>query len=550
MLTRRRLLSGIAGQLALERVHSCCASTAPIEVRSIEELAALDPAHGKASMPTGGRAGTFRWGWGDQSASVERDGLKGRFVSSSRVSPARGAWIRDSSWLTPEMFGAQPGQADHYHYLVALFAQLREGMAAILSGQYRTTREVVIADRTGFAVSGGGRITSVAGTPVENGRGVLYFSGCTDFTLSSITLDANRQRREPREVAAHIATFQSCHRFKVENVVALNAVCDGFMLFSAQPEDFKTHCSEFEFVDCVAQNSYRQGCSVIQGHRGKFSGGSYGMSNGTLPSAGIDLESDAGDPFGAISDILIENVKFHRNAGFGLQVSTVSRPTRIITRDCIFSENGKGAISWGATEGEIARPKISVFGEHAERGAIDIPAGDGWRSGKGTHILSAQFSRIHSTEAKNTLIYVHSAAFGPVWIESLTVDRCGSIAGLHRDDSSLRGSRVGSLIGMIDGAISVSGDRCVIENNSVGDFFGSILIVTGGNAIIRDNKFRGPRFNDANGAIRVLGHGSTIEGNVIEAVGGTTGVRVAAPARSIAANRIIGFARSLEVSSD
>ncbi|MFW1582097.1 hypothetical protein ACEV7R_24010, partial [Vibrio parahaemolyticus] len=67
-------------------------------------------------------------------------------------------------------------------------------------------------------------------------------------------------------------------------------------------------------------------CSVIQGHAGVFRGGAFSNTNGTAPAAGIDLESDAGAPNGSISDIMVDRVRFIGNQGFGLLVSTVSRP--------------------------------------------------------------------------------------------------------------------------------------------------------------------------------------------------------------------------------
>ncbi|QYU68616.1 hypothetical protein J4558_00240 [Leptolyngbya sp. 15MV] len=526
-------------------VGECRADECIAQVGSLEQLRSADPVAGAIFLASPGRVGLFRWVRGDFSLAVERDPLAGRFVASRRAAPESGAWVRDSSRLTPEMFGARPGQADHYPYLAAAFDQLGDGITIELDGEYRTTRAIVVGQRANFRVVGRGRITSAAGTPVQYGYGILYLSECTDFELTTLTFDANRMGRTPREAPAHTVTFQSCHRFKVSGVRSVNAVCDGFHLFSAQPSVVETHCSDFEFLDCKADNCFRQGCSVIQGHRGIFRGGSYTNTNGTAPAAGIDLESDTDAPIGAISDIAFEGVTFANNFGFGLLVSTVARPKRIVTSNCRFDHNRRGAISWGATSGKITNPSLRGFTALAERGAIDIPAGDGWQEGEGTLIESPQFTEVSSVRPENALVYVHSQAYGPVAISRLSAPECGSIAGLHRNGSSLAGAKIRASLGRIDGAIGVSGNGCAVRDNRIEAFFGSVIIATGENVQITGNVLLQPRVNDGNGAIRVLGRGAVIEGNVLEASNASTAITVAQAARMIRGNRATGFARAL-----
>lgn len=516
-----------------------------VSVPDLDALRGLDPGEQTARLDDPLRAGLFRWTAGDHRAQLARDQFSGRFVASRKLAATQGAWVRQGTVLTPEMFGARPGQADHTAHLHALFDQVEPGMRLQLNGRYMLSRGITVARKADFAVEGRGTIVMRSGVPVAHGFWMLYFIECADFQLSSLTFDANRAGRVPREVPAHSINFQSCRQFTCSGVRSLNAVCDGFILFSATPAQPDTHCRAFRFVDCVADNCYRQGCSIIDGHDGLFSGGSFTNTNGTAPAAGIDLESDPGVPPGAISNIVVRNVRFAGNHGYGLLVSTVSRPSDIAVEDCRFEDNRAGAISWGATSGRISRVTISGFAPTATRGAIDVPAGDGLRQEVGITIVAPRFSRVTTARADHPLVYVHSAAFSPVRIVALEADACGAIAGLNRDGSSLEGATVSASLGTVDGAISVSGRGCTLLRNQVERFFGSVIVATGSDVVVRSNTLSTPRFNDGNGVVRILAPGAIIEDNVIQGDRDMVGIRLAQAARTLRNNRVTGFVRTI-----
>jgi hypothetical protein len=345
-------------------------------------------------------------------------------------------------------------------------------------------------------------------------------------------------------VPAHTVNFQSCQHFQCTGVRSVNAVCDGFILFSATPGRAETRCRHFRFLDCVADNCYRQGCSVIEGHDGLFSGGAYTNTNGTAPAAGIDLESDVTAPAGAISAIVLRQVRFAGNRGYGLLVSTVARPSDIVVEDCMFEENRAGAISWGALSGRIARVVISGFTSTATRGAIDVPTGDGARVAGVMRIEAPRFTRVTTMRPEHPLVYVHAAAFAPIAVIGLQADACAGIAGLNRDGSSLEDAVVSASLGAVDGAISVSGHGCTVARNRVERFFGSVLIATGRDVVVRANILTTPRFNDRNGVVRILGTGATVVNNLIEGWGDVA-LKLAQPARAVRENRIAGFAHAI-----
>ncbi|AIT08374.1 hypothetical protein MC45_17680 (plasmid) [Sphingomonas taxi] len=524
---------------------ACSAAGKAVDVPDLAGLRTADPRSGLIRLSEVGRAGLFRWQAGDYRTAIASDPLGGRYIAARSTSASLGAWVRQGNLLTPEMFGATPIQQDHSKQLCALFDQIGPGIRIELNGRYILARGITIARKSNFRITGTGSIVMRSGTPVTYDHGMLFFVECSDFELATLTCDANRVARIPREVPAHSLTFQSCRRFRCIGVRSVNAVCDGFILFSATPERFDTHCRDFQFIDCVADNCFRQGCSVIQGHAGVFRGGAFSNTNGTAPAAGIDLESDAGAPNGSISDIMVDRVRFIGNQGFGLLVSTVSRPRDIVATDCVFDDNRRGAISWGSARGHIIRPRISGFGPDAERGAIDIPAGDGWRTDEPIKIETPKFTRVTTPRADTPLIYVHAAAYAPAVITQMTADACGGIAGLNRDGSHLSAAVVLASLGRVDGAISVSGRACTVADNRVDRFFGSAIIVTGSDATVEANTLTEPRFNDINGTIRILASGAKVVNNIIKAKQAMVGIRVAGPIRLLGGNRITGFGRSV-----
>lgn len=547
----RRSLLDAAGLGLLAALTGASAEARPaLQVKTLDALRKAEPAYGIVLLTAPGRGGLFRWTEGDFQAQVTKDALEGYYVASGKAGPSSGAWVRQGGLLTPEMFGAQATDADHSGALQALFDHIYPGIHVELSGQYSLSRGITIARKSDFTVGGGGALTMKAGAPVEYGYGLLSFVECRGFSLQNITLDGNRATRVPREAPAHSVIFQSCRNFACYGVHSLNAVCDGYFLFSATPEKIDTHCTDFSFVECVADNCFRQGCSIIHGKNGIFRGGSFTRSNGTAPEAGIDLECDLGDPEASIKNVVFDGVVFSENRGFGLLVSAISRPRDIVATDCTFSHNGAGAISWGATQGRIVRAKIDGFGPSAQRGAIDVPVGDGWLGGQGTMIEYPDFSGITTTRADTPLVYVHSLAYGPVNVIGLRANICGPIAGFGRSGCTITKSYARPSLTNSDGAISISGRDCIVAGNDIENFFGSAIVSTGSGTVIRGNILAAPRHNDRTGVVRVLGEGALIENNVISGHSAATAICVQAPPRRVAGNRITGFARKLATEVD
>jgi hypothetical protein len=436
--------------------------------------------------------------------------------------------------LRPEQFGAGNGD-DDTAALRAFLDRLADGTTGVLAGTYQISSELRLRGKRKFTLRGPGTITMKPGVPSRWGFGGLRLTDCSDFVLSGFTIDGNRSRREPRELPAHNFIFESCHRFRCEGLQSLNGVVDGFLFYTESPARLQTHCSDFAMMECVAENNWRQGCSVVHGRRGQFIGGRYGGTNGTAPMAGIDLEADQGSPLHSVEDILLSNVRFEANQGYGLLVSSVSTPRAVRVIDCTFVDNKLGAISWGAETGEITRPTIEGFGPWAFRGAIDIPVGPGGNLA----IVSPIFRRTTADGEGQPLIYIHEGSAGNVTVQRLSANGCAAIAAFWAPRCSLTDSEIVSRRANFSGAILIFGDGCVVARNTISEFYGAVIYADAQDVTVSANRLSNPRQNDETGCINARGRVVVID-NVVTASGGITAIATqgAATARG---NRISGF---------
>lgn len=329
----------------------------------------LFPMHACANVPSSTRSQALArslaniGGGRDEVRLPERGESRWRRTVSTSLDPAGEGmwWFSDNEgqlWriaenpLRPEHLGAKGG--DEHPILQQWANLLGNGVDGQLDRHHTLGAKITIEDRSNFKIGGTGRLSMASSTPVEAGYSPIAFVRCTDFELSGITVDGNRQKRRPKEVMAHNIQFQACHRFRVNGVSSINAVCDGFYIASPTPENIASHCSDFIFQACLAQNCYRQGMSIIQGHQGKIISCTFSNTNGTAPQAGVDLESSRSNPEGSIEAITFERCQFVENRGFGLQVSYMKNPNNINIQSCVFRGNDSGPIAWGARSGTIA----------------------------------------------------------------------------------------------------------------------------------------------------------------------------------------------------
>ncbi|WP_293854253.1 right-handed parallel beta-helix repeat-containing protein [Sphingomonas sp. SCN 67-18] len=489
-----------------------------------------------------GREGIFTWEASDCRAKVAADPRQGVTIKARDIDPLYGAWVRVFDILTPQMFGAS-GKGDDTEALQGFCNHLDDGLIGEISLRHTVSSQLLVSDKAHFTLRGRdtAEIRATDGMPVAYGYGLLRFRKCHFFAVRDILFDGNRKMRAPVESTAHAVIFQSCSDFTCTRVGCVNSVTDGFYLASATPAEKSTHCSRFDFIDCRTDNCFRQGCSVIEGNSGRFIGGVYAGSNGTAPSAGIDLESNGGTPDHAIENIILTGVQFRSNDGYGLQISPMAAPRDIRIIDCLFDDNGHGAILWGATSGSILRPKVSGFSNKAVRGAIDIPAG---KDVGNVTIADPVFDRIAATRSNLPLVYVHAASAGGVTITGMTANSCATAVIFRARNCKLVDSpHIRSDRANYNGAIAIAGPNCVISGNHISDFYGVVISADGPGAVIEGNILTNPRFNDKDGCIRSSAAGTVIRNNRISRSIAGTGygiVALARPAR-LEGNSVSGF---------
>ncbi|NVD44400.1 right-handed parallel beta-helix repeat-containing protein [Qipengyuania atrilutea] len=514
-------------------------------VYSTDELEQLSISRDRVQLNDKYRSGIFIWRTGNFSDRIKRDSNSLLYVRSALKGSREGAWVREGLVATPEMLANGKRLIDHTALLQELFELAGEGVTLRLDGAYHISAMVAVANRSKFVVEGRGSITVKGGTPVAYGFGMLYFSQCTGFKLMGLTLDAARDTRQAAEVHAHSVTFQSCHEFSCIGLRVRNAVCDGIFLYSAEPAKFDTHCSDFLLKDCSVDGSYRQGCSIIEARNGVIDGGHYSGTQGTAPGAGIDLESDAGAPDGAISDITLKNVDFAQNDGFGVLVATVASPRNIKVLNCSFRSNRLGAISFGAESGFITGSKITGFLSTAFRGAIDFPAAKRQMSAIRIRVVDTEFADVASAHSEAPLIYVHENAYAPVEVDTLVCKHSSvAIARLGREGSALRRAYITAHPSICNHAIALAGNETEFTDNTIVGSEGAVLVVVGQRTLITRNQFREIRHTDWEGAIRVIAPSAIIEKNYLQG-NGEVALRLEAISKSIRENEFDGFSTAV-----
>jgi hypothetical protein len=270
------------------------------------------------------------------------------------------------------------------------------------SRTYLISKSLVIANAKDFKVDGNGATVKMAdGVPVKAGYSVLFIDKSTHFAVTALTVDGNRANRTPAETWAHNILIRGSKDFSFSQVDSINGIADGFYMEATKPTDRSTYTQNGLFLNCRADNSFRQGMSIINGENVQVIGGAYTNTHGTAPAAGIDIESDPGTAVPGNHNILIRDVRFAGNDGYGVQLTNVGRPTNIAIERSYFTHNGDGGIMLG-TEWTLIKSNIFEDFSRSWRGLIDLPAVA--RTNSNNIITENSFNNIHTN---NAIIYAH-----------------------------------------------------------------------------------------------------------------------------------------------
>lgn len=441
--------------------------------------------------------------------------------------------------LTPEDFRSL-GDTDT-QALTRFAAGIGGGINGQLDNAYTVTAVIDVLNKSHFRLFGNGSIKMADGAAADDGHAVIRFTGCDNFSVEDITFDGNRANRTPAESSGHNVRVRSCSYGVFRNVASINSVTDGYHIASETPTDKATHSHHMLFDNCIADNSYRNGMSIIQMNNSEVRGGSYRNTTGTAPQAGIDIESNAGDAENSNELLHFTAVDLSGNAGYGLAIAGPSDPRRIWITDCSFIANAAGAMMLAGADIFVARPIVSGGGSGLTRGVIDVPSSAS-EVGR-IEINAPKFRNITTTT--QSLLYVHSVSVGSVTMLNVDCDSCARIADFQAPNCRLQGGVV-SASTLAVGAVSfgAGATRGEVSGLTLSNFNRTAILSLADDVRIVENTLREPTSNDNTGIIRVFsGSGATVRANklVRASSGAGYGIVSAVKIDRLEGNRVEGF---------
>jgi polygalacturonase len=130
--------------------------------------------------------------------------------------------------------------------------------------------------------------------------------------------------KEPEYIKSehrHVLELMSCGNINVIGLKMEHSGGDG--IFITRDENF-VPCRNILIRDCVCNDNYRQGVSVISVDKLRIDNCVFSNTRGTSPMAGIDLEPDDGADM--LVDVVISNCISENNGGSGF-IASISRLT-------------------------------------------------------------------------------------------------------------------------------------------------------------------------------------------------------------------------------
>jgi hypothetical protein len=266
---------------------------------------------------------------------------------------------------------------------------------------YMVSKHLVISGADDFKLDGNGATIKMAnGAPAKSGFSILRIEDSDHFAVSELIFDGNRANRSPAEAPAHNVLIRGADNFSFSHVDSINAVTDGFYLGATNPTDRSTYTRNGLFQDCRADKGFRQGMTIVNGENIQLIGGAYTNSTGTLPAAGIDIESNHRTAVPGNHNILIRGVTLSGNDGYGVQLSARGMPTDITIEGSYFSDNGRGGMAFNSARTLIRGNTFEGF-SRADYGVIYLGS---HKTNSDNVVMGNSFNHI---DTGKPVIYVH-----------------------------------------------------------------------------------------------------------------------------------------------
>ena len=182
--------------------------------------------------------------------------------------------------------------------------------ASIWSTPSATERRLKIRNDTTLKLSPGAIIKAIPNGAKD--YALLTITGSSNVTVTGGTLEGDRSQHTSKEGewGMGLSILEGSKNVTISGVTSKEMWGDGFYVQGAK---------NVTFCSVVADHNRRQGLSVIEVDRLEVTNSVFSNTQGTRPSAGIDLEPD--DVKQQISNVRIHNSKFLNNKGAGIVVA-------------------------------------------------------------------------------------------------------------------------------------------------------------------------------------------------------------------------------------
>lgn len=232
-----------------------------------------------------------------------------------------------------------------FDWLVGAARRALYGVASkkYVVGSAADATPLTITSGANFCIFGeGATIYAAANRPALAGNQMLVLTGNTDFYIENLNIDGNRANRVPSNASSfNMSITDSNARGTLYNVHSDNACSDGFYLDSSTPNTLSSLPTDIHFINCEANNAYRNNVTLVNSVRFRDYHGVYKDANGTAPEDGIDVEPDVNTTQGN-QDVQLRGTECTGNDGYGISASLSNSAVRAF--DIIANSNTKGAI--------------------------------------------------------------------------------------------------------------------------------------------------------------------------------------------------------------
>jgi polygalacturonase len=174
---------------------------------------------------------------------------------------------------------------------------------------------------------------------------LLTISGVSNVNVVGGTLEGERKEHkgEAGEWGMGIFIDRGAKHITISGVSSKDMWGDGFYVQGA---------TDVKLCSVIADNNRRQGLSIIAADGVLVTNSVFRNTQGTRPSAGIDLEPDQATQ--KITNVRIENSQFFDNAGAGIQIGGRGRVAEVEITSNVFGSNHPGGIYIVGKQGQVS----------------------------------------------------------------------------------------------------------------------------------------------------------------------------------------------------